>query len=179
MPEQLEHQGVWWHRKDDGSIHRHDGTDWVRWSPGDPGTPPPTWLGAPALVAPQRNTEQIGRVITGFLLLGAIIWLFVWCGSVLEDTPEVPFSGTVTDFNVQDEANIFVQFDVTNEGDTAAKGECTIRAEDASGTVGFDIFSSREPIQPGETVGLAGSIRIEDEGAFRVRRVVARNCGSA
>lgn len=79
MPDQLQHEGVWWHRKDDGSIHRAEGETWIRWSPGDPQVPPPQFYGKKA-TASRADTEKTGAfllLIGGALITGGVFmpWL--------------------------------------------------------------------------------------------------------
>jgi hypothetical protein len=82
-------------------------------------------------------------------------------------------------FEPVDEANLRVFLRLTNSGDESGKGECTVTAHDASNSiVGFDIFASRDEINPKGFLILRGAIRIEDEGAFRVLRVKASDCGA-
>lgn len=195
MADQVHHNGVWWHRKDDGSIHRHEPSsdDWIRWSPGDSGPhPPPQFFGAqpvapppspiPAVTSAPKDWDLIGRAIAALILLLLGVWAYQACnlgelfGGDSSSGTDVPFSGSIVDFRPIDEANLEVTLELTNEGDSPAKGGCTVRAKDASGTVGFDFFSSRERIQPGESYRAAANIRIEDEGAFRVQRVTASDC---
>ena len=97
-------------------------------------------------------------------------------GTVPETHPF--FRGEVTNFIALDEANLRVFLRLSNSGNEADKGECTITAYDASNRiVGFDVFASRDQIKPKGFLILRGAIRIEDEGAFRVRRVKASDCG--
>lgn len=89
------------------------------------------------------------------------------------------FEGEVMNFEPIDEANLRVFLRLSNTGDEADRGDCTITAYDASQSiVGFDIFGSRQPIKPKGTIILKGAIRIEDEGAFRVREVKVSDCGA-
>lgn len=88
------------------------------------------------------------------------------------------FEGEVMKFEPVDEANLRVFLRLTNSGNEADKGECTVTAYDASKSiVGIDVWASRDQIKPKGFLILRGAIRIEDEGAFRVRRVKARDCG--
>lgn len=90
------------------------------------------------------------------------------------------FEGEIMRFEPVDEANLRVFVRLTNTGNEADKGECSVTAYDASNSiVGIDIWSSREQIKPKGVVILRGVIRIEDEGAFRVRRVKAKDCGAS
>ena len=88
------------------------------------------------------------------------------------------FTGEVMNFIPLDEANLRVFLRLKNSGNEADRGECTITAHDASRSmVGFDIFGSRKPVKPRGFLILRGTIRIEDEGAFRVRKVKVSDCG--
>lgn len=124
--------------------------------------------------ARQKKTSDNGRnlLVGAGVVVGIIVLATLFSG-------DSSFSGDVTAFQPIDEANLQVAFAITNDGDDPAKGECTIEAHDASGVVGWDVLSSVEDIEAGETVNFSEAIRIEDEGAFRVREVIAKNCGEA
>jgi ribosomal protein L37AE/L43A len=125
------------------------------------------------------STERAGGVIGLVVVVIAAIWLWNQCSDAFSGGAGQTFSGDVVSYEPVDVANLMVTFRLTNKGTEAAKGECTIEAHDASRIVGFDIFSSRQEIAPGDSIIARGAIRIEDEGAFRVRRVEARDCGEA
>ena len=105
--------------------------------------------------------------------------IFATAVGVAPDTH--PFiEGEVMKFEPLDEANLRVFLRLTNSGTEAAKGECSITAHDASSSiVGFDVYASRDEIKPRGSLILRGTIRIEDEGAFRVRRVRATDCAAS
>lgn len=135
------------------------------------------------LLAREQKREAVGgapakgdgvkALIVGMLLLG------VACSSE-PGQPDLKVSGSVHGFEAVDEANLEVFVEMTNESEERAKVECTVRAYDASGSiVGFDFFASRKPLDPGDSERFRGVIRIEDEGAFRVRKVKARDCGES
>lgn len=110
----------------------------------------------------------------GFLLVVVVLAMSICSGA------GGPYSGSVDSFEPIDVANLRVNITITNEGDDAGEGECTVEAYDAGGrVVGFDILSSQEDIGGGETFRGTGVIRIEDEGAFRVEDVTASECESA
>jgi hypothetical protein len=89
------------------------------------------------------------------------------------------YSGELVEFTPIDEANLEVVVEFTNTGDSDAAGECTVTAHDASTSVGFDIMGTPEDLGPGESESYRGSLRIEDEGAFRVARVEVTDCGES
>ena len=63
-------------------------------------------------------------------------------------------------------ATISVRFSVTNDGTQPVKPDCTIRMQDASGTYrGFDVFSLKENIEPGQSKQIVGQLTITKEGA--------------
>ncbi|HEX2049018.1 MAG TPA: hypothetical protein VHJ34_00115 [Actinomycetota bacterium] len=107
--------------------------------------------------------------------LGAL--LLASCGGGDND---VPFSGSVRRFRPLDRATIEIDLSMSNEGSQAARGECTLVAKDAGDlTVGWDIVSSVKAIRAGTTERFRTALRIEDEGAFRVREVEVRDCDEA
>lgn len=122
----------------------------------------------------QPNTVQIAIGVTVLVVLVGLV--FNWCTGALT---EQPFSGRIEDWSAFDDANLAVWFELTNDGDEPAKGECTIEAHDLSRVTGWDVFSSTSEIAPGETETLRADIRIEDEGATRVIDVTIKDCGEA
>ncbi len=121
-------------------------------------------------------------VIPVLVLIVVIGWLFSQCfgGDGAGDGVDAEFSGKVVSIAPVDEANLAVIFEVTNDGTSSAKGSCTLKAKDASGRiVGFDFFTTRKALSPGESVRGRGVLRIEDEGAFRVQKVVGSDCEEA
>lgn len=188
MPEQLEYQGVWWHRKDDGSIHRAEGSSWIRWSPGDPGPQPPPWmLTAPAPVpypVARDRSDDLRKFIVGAIIFGLLIAAGGWLsehdwnlgGGGKSSSNDGNFSAEVTSFEPVDEANLRVFFDVTNKGSSRGKAECSFMAKDASGLITGSDSLVGVPVAPGETERGNVVLRIEDEGAFRVQDVKVRDC---
>lgn len=120
-----------------------------------------------------KKNDPTVKILVGLGVVGFFVILGVLGGG------DEPYSGRVTDWTPLDEANVQVQFTITNDGDEAGAGECTIEASDASGVVGWDIFTAVDDIEPGDTVRFSEAIRIEDEGAFRVRDVIAKDCEEA
>lgn len=118
-----------------------------------------------------RPLDQTVGIGIGVVVLALGFW---WCSSAASS---VPFSAVVLDYSVIDEANLEVVIEFTNDGDEPAKAQCMVEAHDASRVTGFDILASTSDIEPGESVPYRGSIRIEDEGAFRVIDVTLKDCG--
>ena len=82
VTESIQHEGVWWNRKEDGSIHRHDpeSNQWVVWNQGDQPSPPESLLAPPpppgseAAAAPQVvyvKQQGNGFAVTA-LVLGVV-----------------------------------------------------------------------------------------------------------
>lgn len=82
-------------------------------------------------------------------------------------------------FQPLDEANLRFIVTIFNIGQESAKWECTFAAFEFGRMVGFDIFVAKRQLDPGEFIQAPGILRIEDEGAFRVNEVKARDCGAA
>lgn len=130
---------------------------------------------------PQTKSTQVVAGLLGLaiLVLGVVVigFLFSQCFGGGGGGATATFSGDVDGFTPVDEANLAVVFEVTNDGTVAAKAQCTLTAKDASGgIVGFDFFTTRNEVSPGETVRGRGVLRIEDLGAYRVQTVSADDC---
>lgn len=119
-----------------------------------------------------KRAWPMAGVILGALVLSALAnqWLLGLAG-------KDEFSGTVDSYNAVDEANLRVVLEIKNDGTGSAKAKCVVQAFDASGRIiGSDILSTTEDITGGDTYRASGVIRIEENGAHRVRSVTARNC---
>jgi hypothetical protein len=63
-------------------------------------------------------------------------------------------------------ATLAVRFHVTNDGSQAVTPNCTLKAQDVSGTYsGYDIFTPTSPVAPGATQNLVGHLTITKQGA--------------
>lgn len=104
------------------------------------------------------------------------------CGAVTEDRAldvHPYIHAQEISFQPLDEANLRFIVTVFNIGHKPAKWECTFAAFEFGRMVGFDIFVSKRQLNPGQFIQAPGVLRIEDEGAFRVNEVRARDCGTA
>ena len=117
------------------------------------------------------------------LSMKAKIWIAVVVvfggGLIYGQLTSVPVSGVVRAFRPVDVANLDVTVEFINEGDRAAVISCRVQAFDSSSrSVGFDRFETPDKVPDGDSIELRGSMRIEDEGAFRVTDVEAEDCQS-
>lgn len=118
------------------------------------------------------------RVLTGALVAVGLLVGGVWFLSSLN--PAQPFSGTTSAFEVIDSRTLEVQFTVYNDGDEPAHGRCGIRAYDHSDfLIGWDLFETTAPVEPGASRDGVGRIRIEDEAAATVARTEISSCDEA
>ena len=107
------------------------------------------------------------------LMVGVLIVIAAY---LLSPGDVIPVSGEVVGFTPLDEANLNVEVEFSNEGDVPTRIACTVTAYDASRGVGFDILSTPDEVPAHDEVTLSGSLRIEDEGAFRVVEAEATDC---
>lgn len=116
----------------------------------------------------QRRTlwQAIWITAIGVVVIGLLYFIFF----------AVPVSGRIVSFVPLDEANLEVLIEFTNEGDRATEISCRVTASDASRQVGFERLGTREAVPAGESVTLRGTVRIEDEGAYRVVDANAEAC---
>ncbi|MFN8103407.1 MAG: hypothetical protein U0U69_02975 [Acidimicrobiia bacterium] len=91
----------------------------------------------------------------------------------------VPMTGSVTRMTPVDAITVQFVGEIRNSGSNAAEGQCTFEAQGAGSLpLGFDIWESDAPINPGSSWKFTGSIRIEEHAGFTVQRVVAKDCKS-
>lgn len=119
-----------------------------------------------------------GNLVAALMILGLIVVLVGWCSSLPDDATDDPpagdepaespssFEGQIVDVQVVNPATVNVTATITNTGDTPGVPECTIEVSDASGTYdGWDIYTAREPVQPGTTDQMVARLTVTNEGA--------------
>lgn len=88
---------------------------------------------------------------------------------------EAQYRAKVENYYPVNPASLRVVVKVTNYGDAAGVPDCTVRGRDESYSYsGFDIFTLRDPVQPGKYTRFNGVITIENEGAEFVTQVTAK-----
>ncbi len=112
----------------------------------------------------------------GTMLIVATLALFA-CGG-----EESTLSGRAKILEPKNSADLLVQLTISKNGKQAVRrGECMVTADGPSfsGIAGGDFFAPKGRIAPGDSVTGIAVLRIEDNGARRVKSVKVQNCREA